>query len=65
MISLPALEVALDDFANKMGEFFVNEDARRDEGLPLLNAIFSCRKENTPVFLELHAESCRNFRTDT
>ena len=25
-IDFPALETAIDDFANKMGEFFVNED---------------------------------------
>jgi hypothetical protein len=63
-IDFPALEAAVDDFANKMGEFFGNEDDRRDEGLPLLNAIFSCRKENAPTFLALHAESFRGYRSD-
>ncbi|EDR05746.1 uncharacterized protein LACBIDRAFT_329298 [Laccaria bicolor S238N-H82] len=63
-IDFPALEAAVDDFADKMAEFFVSEDVRRDEGLPLLNAIFSCRKEDAPVFMPLHAESFRSFRTD-
>jgi hypothetical protein len=63
-IDFPALEAAVDDFANKMGEFFGKEDDRRDEGLPLLNAIFSCRKENAPTFLALHAESFRGYRSD-
>jgi hypothetical protein len=39
-IDFPALEAAVDDFADKMGEFFESEDARRDQGLPLPNAIF-------------------------
>jgi hypothetical protein len=47
-----------------MGEFFVNEDARRDEGLPLLNAIFLCRKRDAPTFLALCAESFSGYRSD-
>jgi hypothetical protein len=63
-IDFPALEAAVDDFANKMGNFFRNEDARRDQALPLLNAIFSCRKENAPTFLALRAKSFNSFRSD-
>jgi hypothetical protein len=62
-IDFPALEAAVDDFANKMGEFFESEDDRCDQGFPLLNAIFSCRKENAPTFLALRTES-RSYRSD-
>ena len=47
-----------------MAEFFESEDDRRDQGLPLLNAIFSCRKENAPTFLALRAESFCGYRSD-
>jgi len=63
-IDFPALEAAVDDFANKMAEFFKSEDDRRDQGLPLLNAIFSCRKESAPTFLALHVESFCSYRSD-
>ncbi|KAF8338646.1 hypothetical protein F5887DRAFT_1235893 [Amanita rubescens] len=63
-IDFPALEAAVDDFANKMGEFFESKDGRRDQGLPLLNAIFSCRKENAPTFLALRADSFCSYRSD-
>jgi len=63
-IDFPALEAAVDDFANKMAEFFESEDDRRDQGLPLLNAIFSCRKESAPTFLTLRAESFCSYRSD-
>ena len=63
-IDFPALEAAVDDSANTMGKFFGSEEARRDQGLPLLNAIFSCRKENAPTFLALRAESFGGYRSD-
>jgi len=63
-IDFPALEAAVDDFANKMAEFFESEDDRRDQGLPLLNAIFTCRKENAPTFLALRAESFCSYGSD-
>ena len=44
-----------------MAEFFESEDDRCDQGLPLLNAIFSCRKENV---LALHVESFCSYRSD-
>jgi len=63
-IDFPALEAAVDTFAETMAGFFGNEDLRRDEGLPLVNAIFSCRKEKAPTFLALRAESFRGYRSD-
>ena len=63
-IDFPALEVAVNDFANKMGEFFKSKDNRCDQGLPLLNAIFLCHKKNTPIFLVLHMESFHSYRSD-
>jgi hypothetical protein len=63
-INFPALEAAVDDFANKMAEFFESEDDRRDQGLPLLNTIFSCRKDRAPTFLALRAESFCSYRSD-
>ena len=47
-----------------MSAYFTDEDGRRDDGLPLLNQIFSCRKENAPTFAALHAESFRRYRSD-
>jgi hypothetical protein len=65
-IDFPALEATVDDFANKMGEFFESKDDQRDQGpgLPPLNAIFSCRKKNVPTFLALRVESFCSYRSD-
>jgi len=43
------LDKSVDAFASRMCEFFANEDARREEGLRLLNDIFAARtKERLP-----------------
>ena len=63
-IDFLVLGAAVDDFANMMSKFFGNEDDQHDEGLPLLNVIFSCRKENTLTFLALCTELFCSYRSN-
>ena len=55
------LEQTVDEFAEKMSEYYTNEDQRRDTALPILNRIFSIVSKMIPM---LHASSIGSVRTD-